>query len=425
MALVYSRSFLKAISSSVSAIQTRCSSDVWCRLTELGISRVKPTRRGCRGGRRKFRILPQQQTLQYVSPGDNLIFLDNPLQEEPSVTEVQVDYHNELREALNIQIDTFENGTQNHRTIPRDPARIESNNNNQPTRNVPKIMLANVMFLTPKITEVAEFAVRKDIDLVCITETWLKERIADSVVEIPNYSIMRLDRQVVEHGGVCVYVKDGYSKYRVIQELQCCEEHEISWVHLRPPRLPRGYSCLVIAIVYHPDTSVSNNDNIRDHLFSSLTLAESMYPNCAFIVCGDFNRLNVQPIMNLFRLKQIVKVPTRKNAILDLIVTNLQGHYENPQVFPPFGLSDHNTVLGSPKAREKSRKTTKFVLRRDLRLSRKAELGRYLGTMDWRVLFTGLQSCEELLGVFQKVLYTGLELLMPVKRERILIRRWC
>ena len=70
------------------------------------------------------------------------------------------------------------------------------------------------------------------------------------------------------------------------------------------------------------------------------------------------------------------------------------------QGFPPFGLSDHNTVLGSPKAREKSRKTTKFVLRRDLRPSRKAELGRYLGSMDWRVLFTGLQSCEELLGVF-------------------------
>ena len=87
-----------------------------------------------------------------------------------------------------------------------DPARIKSNNNNQPTRNVPKIMLVNVMSLAPKITEVAEFAVSKDIDLGCITETWLKERIAHSVVEIPNYSIIRLDRQVVEHGGVCVYV---------------------------------------------------------------------------------------------------------------------------------------------------------------------------------------------------------------------------
>ena len=215
-----------------------------------------------------------------------------------------------------------------------------------------------------------------------------------------KFLTIHLDSQVVEHGGLCLYVKDGYSKYRVIQELQCCVEHEILWVQLRPTRVPRGYSCLVMAIVYHPDTSAANNDNIRDHLFSSLTLAESMYPNCAFIVCGDFNRLNVQSIMNLFRLKQIVKVPTRKNAILDLILTSLQAHYKKPQASPPFSLSDHNTVLSSRKAREKYKKTTKLVLRCDLRPSRKAELGRYLSSVDWRVLFTGLQSCEELLGVF-------------------------
>ena len=41
MSLVYSRSFGKAISSS---IPTRCPSDLWRRLTDHGISRVKPTR---------------------------------------------------------------------------------------------------------------------------------------------------------------------------------------------------------------------------------------------------------------------------------------------------------------------------------------------------------------------------------------------
>ena len=69
-------------------------------------------------------------------------------------------------------------------------------------------MVTNVMSLAPKIADVAEFALRKDVDLACITETWLKERIADSVVEIPNYSIIHLDRQVIEHGGVCLYVKE-------------------------------------------------------------------------------------------------------------------------------------------------------------------------------------------------------------------------
>ena len=123
--------------------------------------------------------------------------------------------------------------------------------------------------------------------------------------------------------------------------------------------------------------------------------------------------------MNHFRLSQIVKAPTRKNATLDLILTNLKVFNENPQAFPPFGLSDHNVILTSPKATEKAANMTKTVLRRDLRPSRKAELARYLSSVDWQVLFTCLQSCEELFGAFHEVLCTGLDLLMPVKRVRI------
>ena len=112
MALAYSRSFLRAIAPPVSEIRVRCSFVLWRRLTEHGISRVKPTRRGCRGGRRKLRTLTQQQTLQIDSSGDNLLSPDNLLrQEELSLTNAQVNYHNELIEALNIQIDTSESGT--------------------------------------------------------------------------------------------------------------------------------------------------------------------------------------------------------------------------------------------------------------------------------------------------------------------------
>ena len=93
------------------------------------------------------------------------------------------------------------------------------------------------------------------------------------------------------------------------------------WVHLRPKRLPRGYSCLVRAIVYHPDPSAENDSSIWNHLSISLALAESMYPNCALVVGGDFNRLNLQLVNNHYHLRQIVKVPTRKNATLDLILT--------------------------------------------------------------------------------------------------------
>lgn len=129
--------------------------------------------------------------------------------------------------------------------------------------------------------------------------------------------------------------------------------------------------------------------------------------------------MNLQLIKNHYHLKQIVKVPTRKNAVLDLILTKLAGHYANPEAFPAFGLSDHNTVLAASMIREGRLKATRFILKRDLRPSRKAELGRYLSGIDWHRLLNGLECRENLLEVFQQVISTGLDLLMPLKRVRI------
>ena len=49
-------------------------------------------------------------------------------------------------------------------------------------------------------------------------------------------------------------------------------------------------------------------------------------------------------------------------------------HYADPEVFPAFGLSDHNAVLIAPRVRGKSERAEKYTFRRDLRESRKAEL---------------------------------------------------
>ena len=167
-----------------------------------------------------------------------------------------------------------------------------------------------------------------------------------------------------------------------------------SMVHLKPTRLPRGFPCLVTAIVYDPKQNAQTDASLREHLFDSLTLAEARYPNCAFVVSGDFNRFNTQQLTNHFRLKQIVKVPTRKDVTLDLIMTNLYEYYSEPKAFPPFGLIDHATVLVSPKNREKSVNPTKYAFKRDMRASRKAELGRYLSTMDWDLLLSSCETCD-------------------------------
>lgn len=73
-------------------------------------------------------------------------------------------------------------------------------------------MLSNTMSLVPKLAEVEEFILRNRVDIAFITETWLKDTICDSVVDIPGFSIFRKDREVLQHGGVCIYLKLGIIK---------------------------------------------------------------------------------------------------------------------------------------------------------------------------------------------------------------------
>ena len=169
-------------------------------------------------------------------------------------------------------------------------------------------MITNVRSLTPtKIDELQEFLNRKDISIAFITETWLRPAIVDSVIDIPGYTVLRKDRISDNHGGVCLYLRNDYSMCTELRNLTCCSNHEFLWVKLRPKRLPRDYSGLIIAVVYHPHWSEFKNNLMRDHLFQSLRIAESNYPNCALIVAGDFNRVDVTSIKRHFNLYQIVK----------------------------------------------------------------------------------------------------------------------
>ena len=116
-----------------------------------------------------------------------------------------------------------------------------------------------------------------------------------------------------------------------------------------------------------------------------------------------------------FNLKQIVKKATRKDVILDFVLTNMNKYYKEPQIFPPFGLSDHNTIIAEGQTRNRGC-STKVLLKRDKRTSRKAELGRYLAVLKWDKLFSSIETCEELVDVFNNVVSTGLNILMPIKK---------
>ena len=154
---------------------------------------------------------------------------------------------------------------------------------------------------------------------------------------------------------------------------------------------------------------------MQSHLFQTLSEVEATFYSCSIIIAGDFNRLNVNQIIKHFRLKQIVKSPSRSEAILDLVLINMDEFYKSPQILPPIGLSDHNTVVVSSAHIVKKAKPT-FVYKRDLRESKKDAMGRFIQSIHWPVIFAQSQSCEDMAKQFYDIVAIGLDFLMPIKR---------
>jgi len=168
--------------------------------------------------------------------------------------------------------------------------------------------------------------------------------------------------------------------------------------------------------VYHPPSS--DGPALISHLFQSLAAVETRYPNHGIIIAGDFNRLKTNSIQKHFKMKQLVKSPTRLNATLDSILTNLHDFYSLPVHLPPFGLSDHHTIIVKPRERLTSRACKKTIKVRDKRTSNKQALGRYLNSIDW-IVIDELDTCNEKCELFNNLAHIGLDSITPLKEIRI------
>ena len=80
-------------------------------------------------------------------------------------------------------------------------------------------------------------------------------------------------------------------------------------------------------------------------------------PQAGLLISGDANHLHLKSLLEIdFSLKQTVKFPTRKDSILDIVVTNLADYNYIPERVPPLlpddpthaEPSDHHGVLVHP-----------------------------------------------------------------------------
>ena len=268
------------------------------------------------------------------------------------------------------------------------------------------------MSLSPKIDELREVAKQIEVGLICITETWLRRHIHDNVVEIYGYNIVRRDRYQ-DHGGVCMYVKNGI-EYELLSAL-ANNDHEVIWLKLKPVSLPRRKPCIILCNLYLPPKG--NDQDLINYLYESLTKIEARFTNCGTIILGDFNKLNNSRIKNSFKLCQIVKFPTRGPSSLDLFLTNKKQFYDEPIKRPPFGLSDHVSIEVQPLKRSANQTDKFYAISRDLSPTKRLLIRKYLEKVNIQSLINTQPLCKTKVDMFESIINYGLDTLLPLQSK--------
>jgi hypothetical protein len=108
-----------------------------------------------------------------------------------------------------------------------------------------------------------------------------------------------------------------------------------------------------------------------------------------------------------------VKNATRGSNIIDKIFTNISKFYDVPEVVPPLGFSDHNSVLLNPLNHRRNSRSFQMV--RDALPSSRRSITEALSSVNWSPMYH-LGSCDEQFQYFSSLVDGIVDRYLPLKR---------
>ena len=248
-------------------------------------------------------------------------------------------------------------------------------------------------------------------DIAVITESWLSSRVTDQLISIPGYESRRRDRPDHQRGGgLCTFINSRLD-FVQLQELDDLDI-ESQWFVIKPIRLPRGINSIILGTIYHPPQSDDNE--LRAHLFNNLDTLLASHPNSAVLVMGDFNQFKPGNLCSSFKLKKLVTKPTRGSNILDQFYSTLSDHYDEAQILPPLGFSDHSSILLKPSSCRAPHLSCTRDQRRVCNTHNKCKLLSSLQAVNWLPMYH-LDTCEDQLKDFQRVVTGAMIRCLPMR----------
>ena len=83
---------------------------------------------------------------------------------------------------------------------------------------------------------------------------------------------------------------------------------------------------------YYVSPRSRHKQEVIEHIIGTIQQLRAKYDNeVNFLIGGDFNRLDITDILDSYgALKQIISVPTRKSATLEIILMDLHTLFHPP-----------------------------------------------------------------------------------------------
>ena len=243
-----------------------------------------------------------------------------------------------------------------------------------------------------------------NIDVAIVTESFLRPSIPDSFVTIPEYRLLRRDRDACQcrrsscskphkGGGVIIYYRSSYN----------CEIHESAddvesfWIKLSRPNTDSNP--IFINATYHPPNS--DGKDLINYLSNSIQSLYLNFPSSTILIGGDFNRLCLNEFLIRFCLVDLDAAPTRGDAKLDLILTNRPDLIESTHVYKTELPSDHLAIIMKPLLRSPpARKRISFT---DYSFKGLQKFNNLMSTTDFSSLFLIAEVNEASCWLDQKI----------------------
>ena len=209
-----------------------------------------------------------------------------------------------------------------------------------------KIAHINIQSLRFKTDYLHIFLFENNIDVLCVTESWLTAEIDDDEIMIDGFNMYRKDRDNgQEHGGIVVYIKEGIDYNN---DVNISVDSEVETV-LTEINLPCTKPILLGTVYRQPNSNVDLLNKI-DLMFQSVS---SNYNE--IIIVGDFNldlykhdfSKKVDYLAKNSNFMQLINEPTRitqtTKTILDLAFVSRPEMVTASGVHH-LGLSDHSLI---------------------------------------------------------------------------------